>query len=487
MESSPEHFAAGFTSRDGSGFQGRHEENVLIIFDECVGVGSEFWDAAEGMLTGENCFFLAICNPTDTGSRAYTECMDNEKWHVVEISALDHPNIAADLAGEPVLFPKAVRLRWVKGKVKEWATQVSGSRGQGLGEKTEGVQVLGCSGVRDGQATQGVQVVGCSGVQDGQATQGVQVLGCSGIQEGGPPSIPPQAEGGQVAHAARAGDFEFPPGSGNWYRPGALFESRVLGRWPSQGSNSVWSEAVWAAALVRQEVDPGLELVIGCDVARFGDDFTSIVVRRGNCVLHHETYNGMSTAHTAGRLKQLATTFGAYIPRRASPEYDPLRDSDDARDWYAHDPSYRRVIYLPGEKDRVDDQVEFYIDDDGVGGGVVDQSGDAVFYSVSGATRANDCEGYPNKRSELWFDVAERAARGELDLSRLSKESLKLIQRQVMAPMWKLDGAGRRVVEPKAVTKKRIGRSPDDADALNLAFTTGVKIEYELGKARDPW
>jgi hypothetical protein len=39
-----------------------------------------------------------------------------------------------------------------------------------------------------------------------------------------------------------------------------------------------------------------------------------------------------------------------------------------------------------------------------------------------------------------------------------------------MAPTWKLDSAGRRVVERKDETKKAIGRSPDDADAMNLAY-----------------
>ena len=41
---------------------------------------------------------------------------------------------------------------------------------------------------------------------------------------------------------------------------------------------------------------------------------------------------------------------------------------------------------------------------------------------------------------------------------------------QALAPKWKLDSAGRRVVEPKDVTKEKIGRSPDDMDAVNLAY-----------------
>jgi hypothetical protein len=368
MESSPDHFAVGFTSRDGSGFQGRHEEHVLIVFDECVGVAAPFWDAAEGMMTGERCYFLALCNPTDTGSRAYLECRNTAKWHVVEISAMEHPNIAADLAGMPVPYPKAVRLGWVRGKLKEWCTPAA-----------------------------------------------IDGLG--------------------------AGDFEFPPGSGKWYRPGPLFESRVLGRWPTQGATSVWSEAMWAAALVERPVDAGEPPAIGCDVARFGDDFTSIVVRRGDCVLRHETHNGWSTAQTAGRLKQLAGELAGA----------------------AEDPRAFQIV----------------VDDDGVGGGVTDQAGGYRFVPLSSAARAIEANGYPNRRSELWFACAERAADGRLDLSRLPAESLRRLQRQLMAPTWRLDSQGRRVVEAKSETKRRIGRSPDDADALNLAFAAAVVLETD--------
>jgi hypothetical protein len=185
--------------------------------------------------------------------------------------------------------------------------------------------------------------------------------------------------------------------------------------------------------------------VIGCDVARFGDDFTSIVVRRGPCVLHHETHNGWSTDQTAGRLKQLAQM---YQPGSAGPGWD----------------ARSTVIHL---------------DDDGVGGGVTDQADGYRFVPVSGASRPVEANGYPNRRSELWFGTAERATGGRLDLSRLSPESKTLLRRQLMAPTWKLDSQGRRVVEPKEDTKRRIGRSPDDADALNLAFAAGRTLETD--------
>ena len=104
-------------------------------------------------------------------------------------------------------------------------------------------------------------------------------------------------------------DFEFPDGSGKWHRPGALFESKVLGLWPTQGSASVWNEAMWLACLKPQTLHAGDRLAIGCDKARFGDDFTSIVVRRGNCALHHETHNGWDNNQIAGCLKRLCRQF----------------------------------------------------------------------------------------------------------------------------------------------------------------------------------
>ena len=117
------------------------------------------------------------------------------------------------------------------------------------------------------------------------------------------------------------------------------------------------------------------------------------------------------------------------------------------------------------------------VDDDGIGGGVYDQRGGYDFERVSSAGKPIEPEGYPNKRSELWFALADRADHGLLDLSRLSANSRKLLRAQLMSPRWKVDAQGRRVVEPKEETKRRIKRSPDDADALNLAFAVPKSVQ----------
>jgi hypothetical protein len=57
----------------------------------------------------------------------------------------------------------------------------------------------------------------------------------------------------------------------------------------------------------------------------------------------------------------------------------------------------------------------------------------------------------------------------------LSREAILELKRQALAPTWKVDGQGRRVVESKDETKKRIKRSPDDMDALNLAYAPVIR------------
>ena len=105
---------------------------------------------------------------------------------------------------------------------------------------------------------------------------------------------------------AKATDLEWPPESGIWYRPGPLAQARLLARWPDTGCG-VWSDRLWSVCEIEQPL-PRWDVLpeIGCDVARFGDDYTEIHVRVGCNSMHHEAHNGWDTAQTAGRLKQLA-------------------------------------------------------------------------------------------------------------------------------------------------------------------------------------
>jgi hypothetical protein len=235
-------------------------------------------------------------------------------------------------------------------------------------------------------------------------------------------------------------DFEFPPGSDLWYRPSSEGEARILGRWPTAGSTSIWSQGLWDMCEKNRRPIPREPLILGCDVAREGDDYTSIVARRGPCAIHHETHNGWKTDRIALELKDLI----------------------------------QRLVEV-GEDPR---SVEVRVDDDGVGGGVVDQADDYEFIPIGGGERPNDRRRYANRRSEVWFEVQSFAQEEQVDVTRLSRASRHLIKTQLMAPRWEVN-SGRRQVEDKKLTKKRLKRSPDDGDSFNLCYcSAGTELWF---------
>lgn len=371
LEDAEDHFAHGFTARDATSFQGQHELDIFLIFDESVGVSPEFWEAAETMCQGHTYAWLAIHNPTDTTSQAYRE-EDTGKWHVIDMPAPDHPNIAAELSGAEPPYPSAIRLGWLEDKLRQWCEPVN---------------------------------------SDVLAT-----------------------------------DLEWPPGTGQYLRPGPLAQARLLARWPTQ-TVGVWSDMLWSM-IDTAELEPTIDHIpeIGCDVARFGDDFTSIHARCGPSSVSHETGNGWDTSETVGRVVRLARKLAQWQTERLSVHAEPFRA----------------------------EQIPIKVDDDGVGGGVVDQlrSKKMRVVPVNSGCRARDEMGYPNVRSELWFNTQELARAGMLSIAVLDDDTRRKLKQQALSVRWKVDHAGRRVVETKDDLKKadRLGRSPDDMDSFNLAY-----------------
>lgn len=381
LRSSEDHYAKGFTAAKGESFQGRHPARALWLMDEAVGIDSVFWDTTSTMFVGNGehawvCFF----NPTDTASRAYQEYLraninGEKRWHVVTMAARDHPNIAAELAGEPPLYPGAVRLSQLNDWVRSWTTRI----------------------------------------HPGDVIPGF--------------------------------DFEWPPGRGEYFRPGPLFESRASGMWPSQSTYSVWSNWLWnVCEKSRGPVSLGGEIPhttipeIGCDPARFGNDFTSMIAQDAGTAIHHETHNGWSGEQIVGRLKQLCAEMVAHCIKK-NPDFHGLRPQ----------------------------QIPVKIDADGMGGlGVVDHAAGYNFIGISGSAMQDG--DYRNMRSQLWFNAVELAKGGYVHLGRLPVDALDLLRQQVVSPMYKINNRGQLEVEPKENTKDRLGRSPDDADALNLAY-----------------
>lgn len=243
-----------------------------------------------------------------------------------------------------------------------------------------------------------------------------------------------------------------------WYKPNAVFEGRALGRFPGQAFEQVIPRK-WLENLPVLE-PPADELPeIGCDVARHGDDRTAIAVRHGPCLMSLRTIRQMDlnvvTSALRDAIAEAARGEGAsYVPK--------MLDSMAANGRRNYDPKSLPVrIDVTG----------------GLGAGPADTL-KAEGYSVEfvNSSESSDVEDeagnvlYPNVRSELWFACRERARKRDLDLSRVPADiRLQLID-ELATPKWELTANGRKKVEDKKTTKKKLKWSPDLADAANLAF-----------------
>lgn len=200
----------------------------------------------------------------------------------------------------------------------------------------------------------------------------------------------------------------------------------VKGEFPRTGSNQFISREVAADAALREiEDDPGAPLLMGVDVARFGDDESVIRFRKGRNarLIEPIKYKGVDTM-------QLAANVADYINR-----YSP-----DA----------------------------VFVDGGGVGGGVVDrlkQLGYRVIEVQSGE-RADDREQYMNKRAEMWGVMREWLHTAAIDDGDLVTD--------LTSPEYDITLKGQLRLETKDNMKKRGLDSPDDADALALTFAQKI-------------
>ncbi len=78
-------FAEGISTTDVGRFQGRHNENLLVILDEASGVSKEIWEAAEALHYKR---ILAIGNPLDDSGPFY-DAAQSGHWNHIQVSCED--------------------------------------------------------------------------------------------------------------------------------------------------------------------------------------------------------------------------------------------------------------------------------------------------------------------------------------------------------------------------------------------------------------
>lgn len=184
------------------------------------------------------------------------------------------------------------------------------------------------------------------------------------------------------------------------------------------------SDLVQAASERREAPDTQMPVVIGVDVARFGDDRSVILTRQGRTLQDVKMYQKNDLVFLANEV---------------------MKWSDNVRP---------QMIYVDGA---------------GVGGGVVDYLDTAGYpvRDVQVGSASGDPIRWANKRVELWGDMREWLATAQF---RCADEHAEILKNDLLAPTYKYNIAGATALERKEDMKKRGIPSPDVADALALTF-----------------
>lgn len=96
------------------------------------------------------------------------------------------------------------------------------------------------------------------------------------------------------------------------------------------------------------------------------------------------------------------------------------------------------------------------------------------------ASKTEGKQRFKNLRAQIWWQVGRALSRDAAwDLSAVDHDRTLA---DLAAPKWSEDSSGRIVIESKDDIRKRIGRSPDNADALLLAFYVPGPVE-QTGQA----
>lgn len=149
------------------------------------------------------------------------------------------------------------------------------------------------------------------------------------------------------------------------------------------------------------------------------------------------------------------------------------------REWRCRERDAAKVVQKIVEAIALTKADKVKVDVIGIGWGVVgslrekrdEGRHDAEILGVNVSEASSEPGKFARLRSQIWWQVGRQLSEDRgWDLSELDADDRERLVSQLTAPKYTTDASGRIVVEPKAETKKRIGRSPDNADALLLAF-----------------
>lgn len=227
---------------------------------------------------------------------------------------------------------------------------------------------------------------------------------------------------------------------------------RADGEFPKQDDDVLIALEHAEAAVTREVVRKKGKRKLGVDVARYGNDRTVLLMREENVVEAIEIYAKLATTATTGHVIKMA------------------------RDMKAD---------------------EIYVDENGVGAGVLDELLEAQrdghlpnveIYGVMVSEAPPPWEDglidqRPRKlRDHLWIVMGDYITYDEPTFALCERDRAEDLAGELSVVMYSIDSKGLTFVESKDDMKKRLGFSPDIADALMVTFYQPVV--YRTGRIK---
>jgi hypothetical protein len=239
-------------------------------------------------------------------------------------------------------------------------------------------------------------------------------------------------------------------------RDSGVYQSRVEGEFPDAGEDSLIRRSWIEAAMERwREAKDGAkgELVVAIDPARFGPDQTTLAVRRGSVLVELVAWGQCDLSESVERIRSVLDRVGVKPGSGgggvSATWGDPWRRS-------------RRPVAVG----------RVVVDEVGVGAGVADRLRE-LGYRVepfNGGRSPRDGDRFLNRRAEAYWNLRDLLERGEIALP--ADEALA---DELLAQVWRPTADGKVMLEAKEALRSRIGRSPDRADAVVMAFAEPAK------------
>ena len=404
-ELSEERYALGLSADGADQFQGFHCENVLVVVDEAEGVDEEIYEAIDSVMTSQNPKLLLIGNPTSTAGTFHRAFHQHSGiYKTITISALESPNVAKG----SIEIPGLTTAEWVEERRVVWGEDSDMFRARVLGKfprrgedsliSMDDIEAALCDdGGGDAlrQAQEERSVVGSGGVGAG-FKPAAGVSGRSPVMDGHSPVIDGHSPL-MVSLSNHDRTASIPDRYGPNHDPFGLFLPGMspLGYGP---------------------------VVVGVDVARFGNDQTVVLTRQGDTVESIRAFSRIDTMTAAGEV-------------------------------------------MVAVRERRPDLVN--VDVIGVGAGIVDRLDEqgVRVYGINVAEKPRQDRFCANLRAEGYQNLARRFRERRIRIPR----DTELIS-ELSTLRYRYDSRGRLLIQSKDAMRKRGIASPDKADALMLAF-----------------